>query len=90
MSSLSERFADTYNFGLGMGLHVDFFMSFIFWGFLQLNFYDAPNLTKFNMKRKTELDFRNRLVSFVHGLVALILSGYAIFHFEYGCGDQNT
>lgn len=90
MASFADRFNDTYRFGLGMGLHIDFFISFAFWGFLQINFYDMPNLQRFKMERKTELDFRNRLVSFVHGLVALVLSGYAIYFFEYGCGDQNT
>jgi len=88
MASFADRFNDTYRFGLGMGLHVDFFISFAFWGFLQINFYDMPNLQRFKMERKTELDFRNRLVSFVHGLVALVLSGYAIYFFEYGCDDQ--
>jgi len=46
-----------------------------------MNFYDMPNLERFKMKRETELDFRNRMVSFVHGLMALWLSGYAVFFF---------
>jgi len=62
----------------------------LWWSFVQFNFFDMPNLERFKMKRATELDFRNRMVSFVHGLFALILSGYAIFGFPYYCGDEVT
>lgn len=64
--------------------------SFIFWSFLQITFYDQPKLARFNMKRETELDFRNRLVSFCHGLLALTLSAYQVFRVPYTCGDRTT
>ena len=42
------------------------------------------------MKRETELDFRNRLVSFCHGMLALILSAKQVFQIPYACGDSTT
>ena len=37
-----------------------------------------------------ELDFRNRLISFVHGSSLLLLSGYAMFFRDGACHTPNT
>ena len=37
-----------------------------------------------------DLDVRNRMISFVHGLTLLIFSGYQFYMFQGSCGDPNT
>jgi TLC domain len=50
-------------------------------------FYFVPNVAAYKMPPKTELDFRNRIVSFFHGLSALVLTSYQVFFVPYSCGD---
>lgn len=39
---------------------------------------------------KDELDVKNRLISFAHGLILLIFSSYTYYRMPGSCGDANT
>jgi hypothetical protein len=60
----------------GRGLVADFALGTVAWTLLQMALFQWPDLTAYKMDRKTHLDFRNRLVSFIHGVCVLLLSGY--------------
>ena len=60
----------------GHGMAIDFVAGTIAWTLLQVILFKWPDLSAYKMDRKTYLDFRNRLVSFIHGTVVLCLSGY--------------
>jgi hypothetical protein len=47
-------------------------------------------MKRYNLPKKTELDFRNRCVSFLHGSLALFLTAYQVFFLPRICGDQTT
>ncbi len=66
---------------------MDIAISFVFWSLVQVLFYFVPNVAAYKMPLKTELDFRNRIVSFFHGLSALVLTSYQVFFVPYSCGD---
>ena len=72
--------------GLGYGLMVDMVVSIVAWTLLQVVFFYWPDLTTHNFKRNTELDFRNRMVSIVHGFIACNLCFYMVCTQEYVCG----
>ncbi len=57
---------------------------------MQLFLVRWPDLTAYKIAPKTELDLRNRMVSFIHGLVCLVLTSYQVFAVPYYCGDQTT
>lgn len=40
--------------------------------------------------REQDADLRNRMVSFVHGFIAMVLSGYHVFTHYSECGALNT
>lgn len=80
----------TYEYGSGQGLIVDLLIPFVFWSLLQCVFYSWPNLEVYKIAPKTELDLRNRMVSFFHGATALGLSAYQVFCVPYGCGDATS
>ncbi len=42
------------------------------------------------MKREDYLDVRNRIVSFFHGTMSLVLSGYHTYFLHNECGQANT
>lgn len=42
------------------------------------------------LKEKDDLDVRNRIVSFAHGLILLIFSSYTYYRMPGSCGDANT
>ena len=67
------------DFGSGHGLVCDFAISFVFWSTVQAILMQWPDLSCYKIERKTYLDLRNRMVSFIHGLVALLLSAYQVF-----------
>jgi len=62
------------NMGTGLGLPTDFIISGLIWTLLQVFFMKWPDLRAYKIEKKTYLDLRNRMVSFVHGLLALILT----------------
>jgi hypothetical protein len=78
------------NMGTGYGLHADFALSTAIWSFIQFLLFLWPNLSSYNMKRNTELDFRNRMVSFIHGTVCLLLSSYHVYHAPTECGEETN
>ena len=49
-----------------------------------------PDLSYYKIERKTYLDLRNRMVSFVHGIVALALTATQVFFASQICGDSTT
>ncbi len=65
--------------GSGCGLLCDIAVSCLFWSLFQVVLMQWPDLTTYKIERKTYLDLRNRMVSFVHGIVALILSASQVF-----------
>jgi len=42
------------------------------------------------LKKIDDLDVRNRMISFIHGMVLLIFSGYQFYVMPGSCGDENT
>ncbi len=63
--------------------------SFVIW--------NAINLVVMNIKmndshlpRNEMLDMRNRMVSFVHGLLLMFISGYNTYFAHSQCGERNT
>ena len=48
------------------------------------------NLNDSHLKRNDYLDMRNRIVSFFHGLITMLLSGYHMYFLHSECGDVNT
>ena len=77
-------------FGSGYGLIVDFLVSTTFWTTLQIVFFQFPNLDAYKMNRSNYLDFRNRMVSFVHGMVCLSLSAYHFAFMRTECGQSKN
>lgn len=76
--------------GSGYGLGCDMAVSCIFWSLMQCVLMIYPDLTVYKIERKTYLDLRNRMVSFVHGLVALVLSAISMYMVGQSCGEANT
>jgi hypothetical protein len=70
------EYTQTMQFGSGLGLFVDIGISFFFWSTVQLFLVRWPDLTLYQISPKTELDLRNRMVSFIHGLVCLVFTTY--------------
>jgi hypothetical protein len=60
----------------GHGITADFVVFTVGWTLLQVLLFQWPDLSSYKMDRKTHYDFRNRLVSFIHGVVALVVSAY--------------
>ena len=77
-------------FGSGYGLASDFFISIAFWTVVQIAFFQFPNLDAYKMSRGDYLDFRNRMVSFIHGLACLCLSGYHMVYMRTDCGESKN
>jgi hypothetical protein len=42
------------------------------------------------LKKLDDLDVRNRTISFFHGLILMIFSGYEFYFAPGSCGDPNT
>ena len=76
--------------GSGLGLAGDFMISCLFWSILQVILMQWPDLSVYKIERKTYLDLRNRMVSFIHGLAALILTAYQVFFTDQKCGDATN
>ena len=52
--------------------------------------YHYPDLSSFKLSPAVELDVRNRVVSFIHGIVALLICGYHILFTFTECGEQTV
>jgi len=76
--------------GSGYGLAADMLISTFIWSMIQVFFFQVPDLSSYKLERNSYLDLRNRFVSFIHGNVALLLTGYQIIFVPSACGDSNT
>ena len=76
--------------GSGYGLTLDMTAAFVFWSLIQVYFAYYPDLKSYKMPSNTEYDFRNRCVSFIHGLVALALSTYQVLFIPRVCGEPTS
>ena len=72
--------------GSGYGLILDTLISSTTWTILQVILFYTPDLTQYKMSRNTELDFRNRMVSLIHGISSSLLSAYIMITTAYVCG----
>ena len=70
-------------FGSGYGLVPDLVISSILWTLLQIALFQWPDLASYKMKRFSYLDMRNRMVSFIHGILILIMSLHFMITAEY-------
>ena len=68
---------------------IEFLISFICWNVLNLIVMNLK-LNDSHLKRLDWLDFRNRIVSIIHGILVLIFSTYNTFFVHSGCGEENT
>ena len=67
--------------------------SFVIWISLWLIVANSPMLLKpkhVKLEKFDELDAKNRIVSFIHGSLVMILAGYHFFTMPSECGDSNT
>ena len=76
--------------GSGFGLFPDFFLSSVVWTAFFIFCFNYPDLSAYKMKEEVNLDMRNRMVSFVHGVLILLMSAYhSLFTFTE-CGDATS
>jgi hypothetical protein len=68
---------------------IEFFISFVLWNILNIIVMNL-NLKDGYLKRNDMLDFRNRIVSIIHGFFVLLLSTYNTLFVHSGCGEGNT
>ena len=82
------NFGQEATHGTGFGLCLDFTISTIAWTLLFILFYNYPDLSAFRMKHEVYLDFKNRMVSFVHGVSVIFVSAYHIIFTFTECGGS--
>lgn len=63
--------------------------SFVFWNLLNIIVMNL-RLPDSHLKRADYLDMRNRITSFMHGAVTMILSGYHMYFVHSECGQTNS
>ena len=68
---------------------IEFLISFTLWNILNIIVMNLK-LNDGYLKRLDWLDFRNRIVSIIHGVFILFLSTYNTFFVHSGCGERNT
>ena len=68
-------FSGEYEFGIGYGMLFDILLSAVFFTMIYLLIHNFLDLTSYNMKRSIDLDVRNRIVSGIHGLICVFISG---------------
>ncbi len=68
---------------------IEFLISFTLWNILNLIVMNLK-LNDSHLKRLDWLDFRNRIVSIIHGVFVLFISAYNTFFAHSGCGERNT
>ena len=61
-------------FGTGYGLVPDLAASCTTWTLIQVILFQYPDLSSYKLKRFPYLDLRNRMVSFIHGILMLFMS----------------
>jgi hypothetical protein len=49
-----------------------------------------PNYEGKPLKRLDDLDVRNRMISFLHGSLTTVLTGYEYYFIPSSCGSPNT
>ena len=76
--------------GTGYGLAPDIALSTIVWTTLFAVLYNYPDLSSFNLKNEIDLDLRNRMTSFVHGVLILLLTAYQVYFAFTECGDATN
>ena len=73
-------------FGSGYGMMADLALSSTLWTLLQVVLFQWPDLSAYKMKRVPYLDLRNRMVSFIHGLLCIVTCAYALLKEGSECG----
>ncbi|TNV77300.1 hypothetical protein FGO68_gene3054 [Halteria grandinella] len=63
--------------------------SFLFWNVFNIVAFNLP-LPDQKLSREDYLDLRNRITSFVHGFLIMVLSFYNTFFVQSACGEANT
>ena len=76
--------------GTGYGLLPDFILTTVFWTILLAILFNWPDFSAFELTEKINLDMRNRMVSFIHGLLILLLSAYQVYFAFTECGDATN
>ena len=76
--------------GTGYGLIPDLVLSSIAWTLLQVALFQWPDLSSYKLKRIPYLDLRNRMVSFIHGILMLIMTLHFLVFYDYHCGSLTT
>ena len=76
--------------GSGYGLVPDFILSSIIWTLIQIILFQWPDLSSYKLKRIPYLDLRNRMVSFIHGVLMLVLTLHFLLVYDYRCGSLTT
>ena len=76
--------------GSGYGLAPDLVLSSAIWTLLQVVLFQWPDLSSYKMKRIPYLDMRNRMVSFIHGILCMNLCAYHMYFGEYACGSKTS
>ena len=76
--------------GTGYGLIPDLTASCITWTLIQVILFQYPDLSSYKLKRFPYLDLRNRMVSFIHGILMLVMSLHFLLLADYGCGSLTT
>jgi len=76
--------------GSGYGLVPDLVLSSAIWTLIQVVLFQWPDLSTYKLKRIPYLDMRNRMVSFIHGILCMNLCAIYMAFAEYGCGTLTT
>ena len=76
--------------GSGFGLIADLFFFGTFWTLLQVVFFIWPDFSHIDIKRVPYIDLRNRQVSFIHGLIGLIVGLSKLFFDGPSCAVATT
>ena len=61
-------------FGVGYGLLVDIAISALSFTTYYILVHNFLDLSSYNLKKSVDLDMRNRIVAFTHGIVCFILA----------------
>ena len=77
--------------GTGYGLISDFALSTAIWcTFFAIIYFGKDHELVSNLPKGTYLDLKNRMTSFVHGVLILLLSGYHMYFAFTECGEANN
>ena len=90
MDNIFISFDKKAELGIGYGLVADLAVSSSLWATFQIILFQWPDLSKYKMKRIPYLDMRNRMVSFWHGLISMLLVTYMHFTQDQFCGSLTS